>query len=99
MTRRTVLALPVLLLTAGLAAGPIASCARNPVTGKNELSLISEGQEIEMGKQAAQQVAQSIGFVDDPELQAYVSNIGMKMAAKSERPHLPWEFHVVNDAA
>jgi predicted Zn-dependent protease len=99
MTRRTVLAFPALLLTAGLVAGPVASCARNPVTGKNELSLVSEGQEIQMGQQAAQEVAQSIGFVDDPELQAYVADIGKRMAAKSERPNLPWEFHVVNDAA
>jgi predicted Zn-dependent protease len=107
MTRRTVLALPALpsrrlgagLLAAVLAAGPIASCARNPVTGKNEISLVSEGQEIQMGQQAAQQVQQSIGFVEDPELQAYVAGIGKRMAAKSERPKLPWEFHVVNDAA
>jgi predicted Zn-dependent protease len=93
MTRRTVLAT---LLGAALVTG---GCARNPVTGKNEISLVSEGQEIEMGKQGAQEVAQSIGFVEDPELQAYVANIGKRMAAKSERPHLPWEFHVVNDAA
>jgi predicted Zn-dependent protease len=99
MTRRTVLAFPALLLAAGLVAGPVASCARNPVTGKNEISLVSEGQEIQMGQQAAQEVAQSIGFVNDPELQAYVAGIGKRMAAKSERPNLPWEFHVVNDAA
>jgi predicted Zn-dependent protease len=104
MTRRTVLALPSRrlgagLLAAGLAAGPIASCARNPVTGKSEISLVSEGQEIQMGKEAAQQVQQSIGFVEDPELQSYVAAIGKRMAAKSERPNLPWEFHVVNDAA
>jgi predicted Zn-dependent protease len=99
MTRRTVLAFPALLLAAGLVAGPMAGCARNPVTGKNELSLVSEGQEIQMGQQAAQEVAQSIGFVDDPGLQAYVAGIGKRMAAKSERPNLPWEFHVVNDAA
>ena len=37
------------------------ACARNPVTGKNELSLVSESQEIQMGKQAAQEVAQTIG--------------------------------------
>ena len=92
MSRRTVLAC---LLGGALVAG----CARNPVTGKNEISLVSESQEIEMGKQGAQEVAQSIGFVEDPELQAYVANIGKRMAAKSERPHLPWEFHVVNDAA
>jgi predicted Zn-dependent protease len=82
-----------------LVAGPLASCARNPVTGKNEISLVSEGQEIQMGQQAAQEVEQSIGFVDDPGLQAYVAGIGKRMAAKSERPNLPWEFHVVNDAA
>ena len=99
MTRRTVLAFPSLLLGAALVAGPVASCARNPVTGKNEISLVSEGQEIQMGQQAAQQVEQSIGFVEDPELQAYVAGIGKRMAAKSERPNLPWEFHVVNDGA
>jgi len=107
MARRTVLgfsALPSLQLGAGLlgavlVAGPLASCARNPVTGKNEISLVSESQEIQMGQQAAQEVEQSIGFVEDPELQAYVAGIGKRMAAKSERPNLPWEFHVVNDAA
>ena len=99
MSGRTVLAFPALLLAAGLVAGPVASCARNPVTGKNELALVSEEQEIQMGQQAAQQVAQTIGFVDDPELQSYVAGIGKRMAAKSERPDLPWEFHVVNDAA
>jgi predicted Zn-dependent protease len=99
MTRRTVLAFPSLLLGGALVAGPVASCARNPVTGKNEISLVSEGQEIQMGQQAAQEVQQSIGFVEDPGLQAYVAGIGKRMAAKSERPNLPWEFHVVNDAA
>src|SRR5919107_238179 len=99
MTRRTVLAFPSLLLGAALVAGPMASCARNPVTGKNEISLVSEGQEIQMGQQAAQEVQQSIGFVEDPALQKYVADIGMRMAKKSERPELPWEFHVVDDAA
>ena len=84
-----------LLLGAGLAI----ACAVNPVTGKSELSLVSESQEIEMGRQNAQSVAQSIGYYDDPAIQAYVSGVGMKMATASERPQLPWEFHVVNDAA
>jgi len=76
-----------------------AACAVNPVTGKSELSLVSESQEIEMGKQSAQQVEQSIGFYNDAAIQSYVSGIGRKLAAASERPQLPWEFHVVNDAA
>ena len=93
-SRRFALGISSLLLL-----GVAANCARNPVTGKNELSLVSEGQEIQMGQQAAQEVGQSIGYVNDKALQDYVAAIGKKMAAQSERPNLPWEFHVVNDAA
>ena len=93
--------LPSLVLVglgAGLAAGPL-GCARNPVTGKSELSLVSESQEIQMGKQGAQEVAQTIGLYDDANAQAYVASIGKPIAAASERPNLPWEFHVVDDAS
>lgn len=85
----------VLMLSAALAAG----CATNPVTGKSQLSLISESQEIQMGREAAQQTLQQIGEVKDPGLQAYVSRIGKEIAARTERPQLPWEFHVVDDAS
>src|SRR6476469_3948855 len=99
MSRRLVVVpLSTLLLAVGLALAP-SGCARNPVTGKNELSLVSESQEIEMGKQSAQQVEQTIGYYNDPGVQQYVSQIGLKMAKASERPNLPWEFHVVNDAS
>src|SRR5690606_27940952 len=64
-----------------------------------ELALVSEAQEIEMGKQYAEEVKASIGLVDDPALQAYVSRIGMEMARSSERPDIPWQFHVVDDPA
>ena len=52
-----------------------------------------------MGQQGAKEVEQSIGFYKDPAVNAYVADIGKRMAAKSERPNLPWEFHVVDDAA
>jgi len=75
------------------------SCARNPVTGKSELSLVSESQEIQMGQQAAQEVAQTIGLYNNAKVQSYVADLGKRMAAQSERPNLPWEFHVVDDAS
>jgi predicted Zn-dependent protease len=96
--RLAVVPISSLVLAGALAFVP-SGCARNPVTGKNELSLVSESQEIEMGKQSALQVQQTIGFYDDPKVQEYVSGIGMKIAKASERPNLPWEFHVVNDAS
>jgi len=47
-----------------VAAAPIAlaGCATNPVTGKRELALISEQQEIQIGKQAAQETAEQMGL-------------------------------------
>jgi predicted Zn-dependent protease len=50
-----------------------------------------------MGKQAAADVAQSIGYYDSPQAQRYVAELGAQLAAHSERPKLPWEFHVVDD--
>ena len=75
----------------------VAACATNPVTGKSELSLVSEQQEIEMGQQGAQQVAQEVGLVKDQALQNYLQTVGSGIASKSERPNLPWTFRAVDD--
>ena len=84
------------LLVAALAFVTV-TCATNPVTGRPQLSLISESDEIALGKQASQEVEQTIGLVEDAELQAYVRRIGMAMATTSQRPSLPWTFGVVDD--
>jgi predicted Zn-dependent protease len=77
----------------------LTGCPVNPATGERQLILISESQEIEMGRGAAQQVEASIGLYDDPQLQDYVSGIGQELAANSEKPNLPWSFKVVDDVA
>src|SRR5438270_9210344 len=83
-----------------LVAGAMAAgCARNPATGKNELMLVSESQEIQMGQQADSQVIASIGLYPDQALQSYIMDLGKKLAATSERPNLPWTFRVVDDPA
>jgi predicted Zn-dependent protease len=75
----------------------VAACAVNPATGEREFSLVSEAQEIQMGREADPQITASLGLVDDPALQAYVSDLGLRLAAVSERPNLPWSFKVVDD--
>jgi predicted Zn-dependent protease len=75
----------------------LAACATNPVTGKRELSLVSEQQEIQMGQEGAKQVEQEIGLINDQALQNYLQSIGAGLAAKSERPNLPWTFRAVDD--
>lgn len=75
------------------------ACATNPVTGRRELSLVSESQEVSMGQEAATDVRQSMGLVPDSSLQRYVRSVAMPMAKASERPQLPWSFEVVDDPA
>ena len=82
-----------------LIAGALAGCARNPATGHNELMLVSESQEIQMGQQYDGQVVATIGLYPDPALQSYVQALGTRLAATSERPKLPWTFRVVDDPA
>jgi len=75
----------------------VAGCAVNPVTGKRQLSLVSEAQEIEMGKGEVVRAREETGFYPDTALTAYIAGIGMRMARASERPDLPWEFHLIDD--
>jgi predicted Zn-dependent protease len=74
------------------------ACATNPATGSRQLMLVSEGQEIEMGRQADKEVEASFGLYADPKTQAYVARLGASLVAGSERPNLPWTFRVVDDA-
>jgi predicted Zn-dependent protease len=92
-THRRVRAVATAMLACALAAG----CAVNPVTGRRQLALISEAQEIQIGQQASQEVAQQLGLVDNQPLQQYVQQIGERLARESERPNLPWSFRVVDD--
>lgn len=73
------------------------SCATNPATGKSMLSLISESQEIKIGKEEAEKTKRQLGLYNDQKVQDYVRRVGMELAAVSERPDLPWEFNVVDD--
>lgn len=75
----------------------LASCAVNPVSGDRQLALISEAQEIQIGRQSAASAEAQLGLVDDPALQDYIQRIGSRLAAASERPALPWTFRVVDD--
>jgi predicted Zn-dependent protease len=85
--------LAVALLAAFVVA---AGCTVNPVTGKRELIVIPESQEIAMGKQAVPGfITQFEGEVPDQALQAYVQEIGQKMAVVSDRPGLPYKYRLV----
>ena len=74
----------------------LASCARNPVTGKRQIVLVSESQEIAMGRQSDPGIRGEYGVVENAQLQAYLQSIGKKLVAVSHRPNLEWSFTVVD---
>ena len=77
----------------------IAACATNPATGKKEFSLMSEAQEVELGKNMDGEVRREMGVYQDAELQRYVESVGQRLARNSQRPTLDWHFAVVDQPA
>ncbi len=82
-----------------LVAAVLSGCAVNPVTGKTELSLVPESTELSIGKEQYLPSRQMQGgdYTTEPAINAYVSGIGQRLAAVSDRK-LPYEFSVINDS-
>src|SRR5688500_12351869 len=72
------------------------SCAKNPVTGKRDLMLMSESQEIAMGKESDPDIIKFFGLYEDKNLQKFIEEKGQQMAAISHRKNLKYEFKIVD---
>ncbi|MDD4143704.1 MAG: M48 family metalloprotease, partial [Prolixibacteraceae bacterium] len=80
------------LLLVLLAVLLVPSCAGNPVTGKKQLMLMSEAQEVELGTQYDPQVISTFGEYQDQELLSFVQGVTAEMGTISHRPKL--EYHI-----
>jgi predicted Zn-dependent protease len=87
------------LVCYALIAVGLAACGVNPVTGKKEIQFVSEAQELKIGEQNYAPTRQAEGgdLTVMPELTAYVSEVGQKLAAVADRK-LPYEFVVLNSS-
>jgi len=72
------------------------SCATNPVSGGPELMLLSESDEIKLGKQTDAEVRKQYGVYQDQQLNAYLNDMCHKLAALSHRPNLPYQLEIVD---
>jgi len=82
-----------------LAAAFVAACGTqvvNPVTGQAERTVMDEASEMSEGAKAHKDVLKEYGAVDDPKLQAYVAELGQRLAAQSHRANLQWTFTVLD---
>jgi predicted Zn-dependent protease len=74
----------------------IAACASNPVTGKQDFVMMSEQQELELGSQYHQQVMKQYKEYKNPQLLAYINEIGQDLAKNSHRENLIFRFHLLD---
>lgn len=90
----------VLWVVAAVCVVFVSACSINPVTGENELSLMSQTDELNAGNQQYTPPQQSQGgqYYLDSELSFYVASAGEKLAAVSDRPDLPYEFVILNNS-
>ena len=92
---RTIKTLSVILLTVSLAL-LIPSCAVNPVTGKRQLVLMTEEQEIAMGTQYDPTVISTFGLYEDEELLNFITEKGTEIGKISHRPNLQFHFRILD---
>ena len=74
----------------------IPSCAVNPVSGKQELMLLSESDEIDLGRQTDAEVVKEYGVLEDPKLTAYLNDFCQRLGKVSHRPKLSYRFKIVD---
>lgn len=86
--------LPLLLAAAALTTA--CTTVVNPVTGKSERTVMSEADEIAEGKKAHPQVLEEYGAYENKKVQAYVDQLGQRLAAQSHRKELKWTFTVLD---
>src|SRR5690554_3450799 len=86
------------IISVCLALCLLAGCAVNPVTGRNELNIVSMAQQRQIGAEQYEPSQQSQGgeYTADPALSAYVNQVGQRIAAESDLA-LDYEFVVLNN--
>jgi predicted Zn-dependent protease len=84
------------LLIIGLALSLLAGCAQNPVTGQNDFVMMSENQEVAVGRQADEQIKKQYKVYESKAVQDYVNGVGQRLAKQSHRPGLQYRFTVLD---
>ncbi|MDP2282988.1 MAG: M48 family metallopeptidase, partial [Pseudohongiella sp.] len=72
------------------------ACAVNPATGTPNIVLMSENRELEIGKEEHDKVMATMRVVQDERVNAYVNEVGQRVAAGSHRPDLKYTFTVID---
>ncbi|MFH1743345.1 MAG: M48 family metallopeptidase [bacterium] len=79
------------LLSGGMAM--VLSCAE--MGGIGQFNLISETEEGRLGQELSQEISQQGEILNDAVVGEYISGIGKRLVAVSQRPDYPYQFYVI----
>ena len=80
-----------------LVVGAFVSCETVPITGRSQINIISEPDEVKMGAQAYQEVTGKAKVSGEPVANAQVKRVAQRIIAVSDKPDLPWEVKVIEE--
>jgi len=105
MVRCVAISLPLLFLACGIGApsgggsspssGPAPSLPTTKL--KTGFNLYSPQQDVEMGRQSAAEIAQQMPVINDPQIVAYIRQLGAKLSSKAPGERFPYQFNVIGD--
>jgi predicted Zn-dependent protease len=94
LSKRSIIAVCVLVLSlVGLAGW--SGCRNVPLTGRKQLMIIPEKQEISMGIEAYQEILSQETLSTNERYIEMVNRVGRRIAAAADRPEYDWEFNVI----
>jgi len=73
-------------------------CRITPVTGRRQLILVPESQEMALGMQAFQETKQNEAPSQNARLVSMVKRVGQRIAGVAGRDDFQWEFHLIGSA-
>jgi predicted Zn-dependent protease len=79
-----------------LLASVLFACQTAPITGRQQLLLVSEAEETRLGLTAYEQILKEEKLSQDEQINAMVRRVGRRIAAVAERPDYQWEFRVID---
>jgi predicted Zn-dependent protease len=75
----------------------LVGCQVAPITGRSQLMLISESQEVGLGEEAYRHTLRDSVLSNHPEALRIVRKVGERIARAANKPEYRWDFQVIND--
>lgn len=75
----------------------LVACTTAPFTGRSQLMLVSEGQELGLGEEAYRHTLRDSVLLRDYEAERIVRKVGERIARAANKPDYKWEFRVIDD--